>query len=311
MTDPAISTWDLTRSFKGRAAVDQLTLDVEPGEVIALLGPNGAGKTTTVRLLNGVLAPDHGGCPVLGLDPMRDGDEVRRRTGVLTEAAGLDDRLTAMENILATARIRGLSEADAQRRSMALLARFGMAEYHDQRCQGFSTGQRKRVALARALLHEPEVLFLDEPTSGLDPEATRDVVELIATLAREHGRTIILCTHFLAEANRIADRMAVLQQGRLRAFGRPDELAAGLWQGLAVEVDLGATADERTIAGMLVVPGVISAEPAASGALVRVESRDDVPKLVATVVGMGLPVFGAAPRPATVEDVYFAIQGLA
>src|SRR5439155_6821022 len=128
MADPAISTWDLTRSFKGRTAVDQLTLDVAPGEVIALLGPNGAGKTTTVRLLNGVLAPDAGGSRVLGLDPVRDGDAVRRRTGVLTEAAGLDDRLTPMENILATARIRGMAEADAERSSRALLERFGMGE---------------------------------------------------------------------------------------------------------------------------------------------------------------------------------------
>src|SRR5207248_5669074 len=186
------------------------------------------------------------------------------RTGVMTEQSGLDERLTAAENVVFTARMRGLSPQAATAQAHELLERFGIGPRANDRVQGFSTGQRKRVALARALLHEPEVLFLDEPTSGLDPEATRDVVELIATLAREHGRTIILCTHFLAEANRIADRMAVLQQGRLRAFGRPDELAAGLWQGLAVEVDLGATADERTIAGMLVVPGVISAEPAAS-----------------------------------------------
>src|SRR5437763_13702400 len=150
-----IETQDLSRGFRGELALDGLTIDVEEGEVLALLGPNGAGKTTTIRLLNGILRPDRGRATVLGLDPATAGDEVRRRTGVLTEAAGLDDRLTARENILATARIRGLSEADAQRRSMALLARFGMAEYHDQRCQGFSTGQRKRVALARALLHEP------------------------------------------------------------------------------------------------------------------------------------------------------------
>jgi len=309
MTGPAISIRGLTRSFKGRIAVDELTLDVAAGEVVALLGPNGAGKTTTVRLLNGVLAPDAGACSVLGLDPAEHGDDVRRLTGVLTESAGLDDRLTAMENLLSVAQIRGID--DGRQRSLALLDRFGMAEYADRRCQGFSTGQRKRVALARALLHDPEVLFLDEPTSGLDPEATRDVVDLIASLARERGRTVILCTHFLAEANRIADRMAVLQHGRLRAFGRPDELAAELWQGLAVELDLGATADERAVAAILTVPGVLSAEAAAGGALVRVGAREDVPGLVAAVVGLGLPVFGAAPRPATVEDVYFAIQGLA
>jgi ABC-type multidrug transport system ATPase subunit len=202
-----------------------------------------------------------------------------------------------------------MSPAGADRRTRALLDRFGMAEHADRRCQGFSTGQRKRVALARALLHDPEVLFLDEPTSGLDPEATRDVIELIATLAREHGRTIILCTHFLAEANRIAGRMAVLQHGRLRAFGRPAELAAGLWHGLAVDVDLGGAADDPTITRLASMPGVVSADPTATGALVRVAGRDDVPALVRAMVEAGLTVFAAAPRPATVEDVYFAIQG--
>ncbi|MCU1463393.1 MAG: putative transporter ATP-binding protein [Acidimicrobiales bacterium] len=311
MTGPAISTSGLTRSFKDRIAVDELTFDVAAGEVVALLGPNGAGKTTTVRMLNGVLAPDRGSSSVLGLDPVTQGDDVRRLTGVLTESAGLDDRLTAMENLVAVAQIRGMTNSEGRRRGLALLDRFGMAEYADRRCQGFSTGQRKRVALARALLHDPEVLFLDEPTSGLDPEATRDVVDLIASLARERGRTVILCTHFLAEANRIADRMAVLQHGRLRAFGRPDDLAAELWQGLAVDLDFGVTADERAIAAILTVQGVLSAEHAADGALVRVGTREDVPALVAAVVELGLPVFGAAPHPATVEDVYFAIQGLA
>src|SRR5258708_5373830 len=219
MTGLAISTWGLTRTFKGRTAVDELTFEVAAGEVVALLGPNGAGKTTTVRLLNGVLAPDAGRSSVLGLDPVEQGDDVRRLTGVLTESAGLDDRLTAMENLLAVAQIRGLDGGRA--RSLALLDRFGMAEFADRRCQGFSTGQRKRVALARALLHDPEVLFLDEPTSGLDPEATRDVLDLLANLAGEHGRTVLVCTHFPGEAGRLCRRMAVLQHGRLRAFGRP------------------------------------------------------------------------------------------
>src|SRR5439155_8827756 len=144
MADPAISTWDLTRSFKGRTAVDQLTLDVAPGEVIALLGPNGAGKTTTVRLLNGVLAPDAGGSRVLGMDPVRDGDAVRRRTGVLTEAAGLDDRLTLLENVVIPARIRGMSRVDAERQARLMLERFDMAGRAGEKAQGLSTGQRKR-----------------------------------------------------------------------------------------------------------------------------------------------------------------------
>ncbi len=242
--EAAIVADDLTRSFNGQIALDGLTLDAQPGEVLAVLGPNGAGKTTTVRLLNGVLAPDRGSSRVLGLDPAHEGNEVRRRTGVLTENAGLDDRLTAWENLVVTGRIRGMSTAEAGEKATAMLERFGMAERADDRVQGFSTGQRKRVALGRALLHDPDVLFLDEPTSGLDPEATRDVIDLIGSLATEHGRTVVLCTHFLGEAGRLAHRMAVLDQGRLLAFGTPAELAGSIWKGLDVGLDLGAAADE-------------------------------------------------------------------
>ncbi|MBS1847970.1 MAG: ABC transporter ATP-binding protein, partial [Actinobacteria bacterium] len=165
--DTAICTVGLTRRFGSHLALDNLTIDVPAGEVLALLGPNGAGKTTTVRLLNGVLVPDAGTIRVLGYDPTVEPDELRRHTGVLTEHAGLDDRLTATENLLAVARIRGIDQADARRRIGELLERFGMSDRADRRVAGASTGQRKRIALARALLHDPEVLFLDEPTSGL------------------------------------------------------------------------------------------------------------------------------------------------
>ncbi len=249
----------LTRSFNGQIALDGLTLDAQPGEVLAVLGPNGAGKTTTVRLLNGVLAPDRGSSRVLGLDPARDGNEVRRRTGVLTENAGLDDRLTAWENLVVTGRIRGMSTGEAGDKATAMLERFGMAERAHDRVQGFSTGQRKRVALGRALLHDPDVLFLDEPTSGLDPEATRDVIDLIGSLATEHGRTVVLCTHFLGEAGRLAHRMAVLDQGRLLAFGTPAELAGSIWKGLDVGLDLGAAADDMLIATLAGSKGVLAA----------------------------------------------------
>jgi len=174
--------------------------------------------------------------------------------------------------------------------------------------QGFSTGQRKRLGLARALLHDPEVLFLDEPTSGLDPAATRDVVELIGSLATEHGRTVIVCTHFLGEAGRLAHRMAVLHRGRLQAFGRPDELAATLWDGLEADVDTGAPVDDRTLALLHDVDGVTTAVASASGAHLRVRDRDALAVVVATLVGREVPVYSAIPHTPTLEDVYFAIE---
>jgi ABC-2 type transport system ATP-binding protein len=305
---PAVRTDDLTVSFGTEKALDGLSFEVDAGEVVALLGPNGAGKTTTVRLLNGILTPDAGSSRVLGLDPATDGDAVRARTGVMTEQSGLDERLTALENVVFVARMRGLSSTAATKQAQELLERFGIADRANHRVQGFSTGQRKRVALARALLHQPDILFLDEPTAGLDPEATRDVLDLLATLAADEGRTVLLCTHFLGEAGRLCQRMAVLHRGRLRAFGRPDDLAARIWRGVPVELDLGAPADERTLGALRNGRGVIGAQPTPSGARVDIEERAALPALVATLVQMEVPVFGAVPRPPTVEEIYFAIQ---
>jgi ABC-2 type transport system ATP-binding protein len=305
---PAVRTDDLTVSFGTEKALDGLSFEVDAGEVVALLGPNGAGKTTTVRLLNGILTPDAGSSRVLGLDPATDGDAVRARTGVMTEQSGLDDRLTALENVVFVARMRGMSSTAATNQAQELLERFGIADRANNRVQGFSTGQRKRVALARALLHQPDILFLDEPTAGLDPEATRDVLDLLATLAADQGRTVLLCTHFLGEAGRLCQRMAVLHRGRLRAFGRPDDLAARIWRGVPVELDLGAPADERTLGALRNGRGVLTAQPTPTGARVDIEERAALPALVATLVQMEVPVFGAVPRPPTVEEIYFAIQ---
>ena len=306
--DGGIVTEGLTRRFAGGVGLDSLSIDVAPGEVLALLGPNGAGKTTTVRLLNGVLRPDSGSARVLGLDPTADGEALRRRTGVLTEHAGLDDRLTARENLRFAAMVRGLTGQPVEGRIDELLGRFGMGDRADRPVRGASTGQRKRLGLARALLHDPDVLFLDEPTSGLDPSATRDVVELIGTLASEHGRTVVLATHFLGEAGRLADRMAVLDLGRLIAFGRPADLAAELWDGLECDLDLGEPAAPGTIAAIERVTGVRTAAASGTGASIRVVDRDVVAAVVAELVRRGTSVFAAVPRPPTLEDVYFEIE---
>jgi ABC-2 type transport system ATP-binding protein len=306
-TTPAIRTQHLRRLFPGGAGLEDLSIDVDQGEVLALLGPNGAGKTTTVRLLNGVLAADSGSVSVLGFDPGRDGDEIRRRTGVLTENAGLDDRLTAFENLWFAARLRGMKARPARIRIDAMLEEFGLADRRDVPVQGMSTGQRKRVALIRALVHEPEVLFLDEPTSGLDPSGTRAVLDLIATLATQ-GRTIVLCTHFLGEAGRLADRAAILDHGRLHAFGRPHELAAALWPGTAFILDLGRTADASTLAFLRGCPGVLVAEPSTGGANLRVDDRTRAPQLVAGLVTRSIDVFSATLQPDTLEQVYFEIE---
>ena len=306
--DAAITCDELTRSFGRGPAVDHLTLSIPTGSVVALLGHNGAGKTTTIRLLNGVLDPDTGSCRVLGLDPVRDGDELRRRTGVVTENAGLDDRLTARENLEITARLRRMSATAARATTDDLLERFGMADHADQLCRGFSTGQRRRLSLARALLHDPELLFLDEPTSGLDPTGARAVMDLINQSARERGRTVLLCTHFLHEAGETADLMAVMQQGRLLEFGSPAALAAARWPGLEVFVDTGDQAVGPIGRLAAELGEVRSVAATRNGVIATVGSRADIPAVVAHLVSAGISVYGTEARHKTLEDVYFAVQ---
>ena len=244
--------------------------------MLALLGPNGAGKTTTMRLLNGVLLPDGGRARVLGLDPWTQGEELRRRTGVLTENAGLDERFTALENLEFVGRLRGMSEAEARRRGGELLERFDMGHRADVKVQGFSTGQRKRVALARALLHDPELLFLDEPTSGLDPAATRDVVDLIGSLAADRGRTVVLCTHFLGEAGRlaVADGRAVPRRAPRVRHPRRAGRRAVVQPSRCASTSAAPATPELLAAGSSALPSRPARPPSTdAGALVLVDAR--------------------------------------
>ena len=225
---PAIQIKELTRRFADNVAVDRLTFDVYPGEVFGLLGHNGAGKTTTIRLLNGVLGASAGQAQVLGFDPVRQGAELRRRTGVLTENPSLDENLTARENLSIYADLYDVPAGDVARRVSALLERFELTDRADDKAGSYSKGMKQRLALARALLHRPDLLFLDEPTSGLDPVAALEVRELIVQLSRKEGRTVVLCTHNLVEAQRLCDRVIVLEHGKMLALGTPSELGAKL-----------------------------------------------------------------------------------
>src|SRR5215213_425007 len=187
MSSPVIQISSITRRFGEKNAVDQLTLDVQAGEIFGFLGHNGAGKTTTVRLLNGVLAPSSGQVRVFGLDPGKDGAKIRARAGVLTETPALDDRLTARATLTYFADIFGVPRANVAARVNELLELFDLGNRGDDKVGGFSKGMRQRLALARTLLHEPQIVYLDEPTSGLDPAATREVHQLIQRL-RAGGR---------------------------------------------------------------------------------------------------------------------------
>ncbi len=308
--DVVLIAQGLARAFGEVVAVDGLSLQVRRGEIFGFLGHNGAGKTTSVRLLNGVLRPDQGHVQVLGLDPTSQGPELRRRTGVLTETPALEERLTARENLLFYAELYGLAPERMTERVEALLEIFNLASRADDRVSGFSKGMKQRLALARALVHEPEILFLDEPTSGLDPVAARAVRRLVARLSREEDRTVILCTHNLIEAQTLCDRVAVLKAGRLMALGRPADLARRWGRNLRLDFEVSGATRGLALSVLRATPGV--AELASEDGVISVLGidRERVPDLVEALVGAGVRLYRVSPREPTLEDIYFALHGL-
>jgi len=289
----------VSRNFGEIRAVDDLTIDVPRGSVAVLLGPNGAGKTTTVRLITGSLVPHAGSITVLGLDPIDDGDEVRRRSGVVPPKPALYDRLTGRNNLEYAAQIW-----DAPAKSIEeAAARFGIDQALHLKVAGYSTGMRTRLALARAVLHDPEVLLLDEPTAGLDPESARAVLDLIRELAGS-GRTVVMATHLLHEAEGIADQVILMGDGQARASGHPRELASRYMKDPVVIID---AEDRHVLRRMKERRGVIAASW--NGALhVTIESLELLPDLVADLVNDGARLTRIEPLAATLEYLYFEMQ---
>jgi ABC-2 type transport system ATP-binding protein len=306
---PVIVVDGLSRHFGEVVAVDHLELEVYPGEVFGFLGHNGAGKTTTVRLLNGVLAPDGGTVRVLDLDPVDDGPALRRRTGVLTETPSLDERLTGRENLEIYAELYDVLRAKVPGRVSFLLETFELDHRADDKVGGYSRGMKQRLALARALLHEPEILFLDEPTAGLDPVATRRVHDMVTRLSHKEQRTVFLCTHNLAEAQKLCARVAVLEQGRLVALGTPAELARRLGRSQRLEIEVGPEGVSTTLDLLQRMPGIADqAEENGTVSVVGAE-REAIPDLVASLVEAGVRIYRVTPQEPSLEDVYFALHG--
>jgi ABC-2 type transport system ATP-binding protein len=300
----------LTRCFHETTAVDQLSLEVHVGEIFGFLGHNGAGKTTTVRLLNGVIEPTSGSLRVLGLDPQVDGPALRARTGVLTETPSLDERLTAWDNLGIYADLYGVPKAAVRPRVLEMLSEFELADRARERVGGYSKGMKQRLALARAMLHRPELLFLDEPTSGLDPLAAHHVNGLIERLARREGCTVFLCTHNLVEAQRLCDRVAILEHGRLVALGTPTELTCQYVHRLDVEIEVSEEQIPQALGVLRGLPDLVLGEPAqANGALAAtVNRRESIPGVLASLVQNHVRVYRLAAKEADLEQVYYSLH---
>lgn len=297
-----LSAIHLTRRFGERVAVEDATFEIPRGEIFALLGPNGAGKTTTLRMLAGLIEPSSGEVHLSGHRVERgNAERLRARVGLLTEAPGLWDRLTVRENLLTYARLHGLGDAEqAVEQSMAT---FGVSERANDAAALLSKGLKQRVAIARTLLHNPDIVLLDEPTSGLDPESARDVRELIVKLRAEH-RAVVLSTHNLDEVERIATRVAVLRQ-RLLAVDTPDSLRARLF-GHRLRVTV--TGHAGTFIPALREAG--HPDVVADDSTLSIATRDamrDTPDVVRVLVREGAAIISVVPEEHSLEDVYLRL----
>ncbi len=303
----AIAAQGLGKTFDGRPAVEDVDLAIAPGEVFGFLGPNGAGKTTTMRMLAALIAPSSGTAWIDGLAIGADDDAIRRRVGLLTETPGLYESLSAEANLRFFARLYGVAEADLGPALERYLRRFDLWERRADRVGSFSKGMKQKVALIRALLHHPAVVFLDEPTAGLDPESAQVVHEFIREMQSE-GRTIFLCTHNLAEAERLCDRVAIFRRHIIR-MGSPTELRRSLFaRQMEVIVADPAQAEQLAVVARS-VPGCTDAQAAGPGRLVVALPDPDAqtPALVTALVGAGAAIRRVAEVEHSLESAYLEL----
>jgi ABC-2 type transport system ATP-binding protein len=314
----AIEARDLVKTYAaGRGkpsvrALEGLSLSVERGAVFGLLGPNGAGKSTTVKILTTLARPDSGSARVDGCDVVGGARDVRRRIGLVSQKPGNDPMATGRENLVLAGRIQGLSAQDANRRTAELLERFGLADAADRLSKTYSGGMARKLDVALGLVHRPSVLFLDEPTTGLDPEARAEMWHEIESLARDERTTVLLTTHYLEEADRLADRLAIVDHGRVVVEGTPDALKGEL-HGDTVSVDVEQADTVSVVAQRLAVIEGLS-EVVMEGRTIRARAERGaraVPMVLASLEQAGIPVVSATVSRPSLDDVYLRHAGRA
>jgi ABC-2 type transport system ATP-binding protein len=282
---------------------------VEAGTIFGLLGPNGAGKSTAVKILTTLSRADSGEARVAGLDVSRDAERVRRSIGVVGQRAGLDPGATGRENLEMQAELHGLTGRARRERVAELIERLGLAEAADRLAKTYSGGMQRRLDVALGLVNRPSVLFLDEPTTGLDPEARTELWREIERLTGDEQMTILLTTHYLEEADRLASELAIVDRGRIVVEGSPEELKSEL-RGDTVQVELVAAADFNAGAAVAALPGL--SELAVDGRVVRVRAADGaaaIPTLITALERRGLAVASATVARPSLDDVYLRHAG--
>lgn len=290
----------LSRSFGLRVAVSDLSFTSSSGEILGLLGPNGAGKTTTIRMLSGMIAPTSGSAEVMGIDPARNPEDVHAVIGLLPESPGFYGRLSAERNLRYFAGF--YPRIDGKRQVELYLDRLGLLDRRNDHVAGFSKGMRQRLSLARALIHEPAILFLDEPTSGLDPEVARELRTLISEL-RDVGRTILLSTHNLTEAEELCDRVAVVRTS-LVALDTPSALRSRTTQGARTVLVRLEDVSAHVLEAISALPYVASMDVSKEWLTVRISDPSARPRLAADIIAVGGSVLELVDQRVSLEDVY-------
>jgi ABC-2 type transport system ATP-binding protein len=305
----AIEADGLVKSYpKGVTALDGLSFEVSAGTVFGLLGPNGAGKSTAVKILTTLAQPDGGRGSVGGIDVVAHPDRVRRMIGVVAQGSGVDVRATGRENLRLQGQLYGMRGPGLEARAQELLNDFGLAEHADRIAGNYSGGMQRRMDIAMALVQDPQVLFLDEPTTGLDPEVRAERWHEIVRLSGEHGKTVLLTTHYLEEADQLAARLAIVDRGKVVADGTPDELKREL-RGDAINVEL-ATAPEHLNGTLSQVPGIRDIQ--LDGRTLRARADDGgraVPAVLGALEAHGIAVASVTVARPSLDDVYLKYTG--
>lgn len=299
----AMQTFKLTKKFNGLVAVNGIDLEVENGELFSLLGPNGAGKTTTIKMLCCLIKPTSGKASVLGYDLAKEPFKVRELIGVSPQDTVLSERLNCWENLSLMGKVHGMNSKDVKRRSTELLEAMGLMERSKDRVMKFSGGMKRRLSIAMALVHEPELLFLDEPTLGLDPQARRAVWEYIAGLKGK--KTIILTTHYMEEADLLSDRIGIIDKGNIVAVGTSEEMKAKFLKMRSMIV----SAENITAGTIEELKRKYTKVDKANGGL-RISHKDlDFKSIIDDLQLQGITISSAALEQPTLEDVFIQITG--
>lgn len=295
---------NLTKIFDGFTAVDNVSLSVGKGKVLALLGPNGAGKTTTVRMMTSILAPTSGSAQIAGYDVVKQPEQVRGHVGVLTEQHGLYERMKAVEYLRFFGEVYGMNAAETKRSTLALMERFGLGFAVDKRLGEYSKGMKQKLALVRALLHNPPVLLLDEPTSAMDPLSAKQVRDAIIDLQRDQ-RTFLITTHNLTEAQTLADTIAFIRRGQIIANGTFDSLR----RQFVGEPRMALHVRGDITAAQAAIQDIVSVVESGGDWLqyTTPSPEQDNPALVRKLTGLGIEIITLAPLTQTLEDVYLQV----